>query len=683
MIFKKLKLENIRSYESLEIEFPKGSLLLSGDIGAGKTSILLALQFALFGLQPGQKGASLLKQGQDKAHVYLEVEVDGRSIMIERALKRGKDNSISQENSSITIDNEKQELSASEIKERVVQLLDYPKEFAKKSNLLYKFTVYTPQEEMKSIIQEKPEIRLGTLRHIFGIDRYRRIKENLQIFLSKIKEQIKFKEMEIREINSLKEKLQIQTEKKIKLAREINNLSFDFKNLNQQKEKAEQGLNAAKKLIEQKQELDSDLTKKEIELRGKKELIERLEKGIFLMQKQIAEKPDFSYERLREVTALLQKHRQILDDFNAKLMNLNSKISVLESKKENFIELKNKVISLKECPTCLQSVGDEHKERFSKKTKFDIEDINRELEPRVSDKNQTEKDIEKEKQLTQRYESGKNMLEQNKIRFEHQKDIEIKIKSDNIILERTFKQTSEIEKQIKEINEKLKNFEQTEKIFEQRQEVFDDISSKQREMEIILAEKNKEIEILKKYLEELQEQIIKKEKVKEQINYLRELQDWLEEKFLSLIILIETNVMAKLRSEFSKIFNEWFSVLVTDSLYVKLDEDFTPLIINQDYEIDYAFLSGGERTAVALAYRLALNQVLNSLLSRIKTKDIIILDEPTDGFSEQQLDKMRDIFDQLKLEQIILVSHEQKIEGFVDNIIRIKKDGVSQVEGPD
>ena len=137
--------------------------------------------------------------------------------------------------------------------------------------------------------------------------------------------------------------------------------------------------------------------------------------------------------------------------------------------------------------------------------------------------------------------------------------------------------------------------------------------------------------------------------------------------------------MEQLRNEFSVIFTEWFSILVSDSLEVRLDEDFTPIIRNQDYEIDYAFLSGGERAAIALAYRLSLNQVLNSQ-SNIKTKGIIILDEPTDGFSTEQIYKMRDIFEQLKAEQIIIVSHEEKMEGFVDNVIRIKKDGTSRIE---
>ncbi len=66
------------------------------------------------------------------------------------------------------------------------------------------------------------------------------------------------------------------------------------------------------------------------------------------------------------------------------------------------------------------------------------------------------------------------------------------------------------------------------------------------------------------------------------------------------------------------------------------------------FEIDYEFLSGGERTAVALAYRLSLTQVLNSFLSKIRTKEVVILDEPTDGFSSEQIDKMRDLFEQLK-----------------------------------
>ena len=184
----------------------------------------------------------------------------------------------------------------------------------------------------------------------------------------------------------------------------------------------------------------------------------------------------------------------------------------------------------------------------------------------------------------------------------------------------------------------------------------------------------KEKEFLSREMQELSKEIVEKENIKKQLAYINELNDWLSNNFLSLMEFTERNIMIKLREEFSKIFNEWFSVLVSDMLIARLDENFTPVVEQQGYEIEYAYLSGGERTAVALAYRLALNQVINSLLSRIKTKDFLILDEPTDGFSEQQLDKMRDVLSQLNVQQLIIVSHESKIEGFVDNIIRFQKE---------
>ena len=60
--------------------------------------------------------------------------------------------------------------------------------------------------------------------------------------------------------------------------------------------------------------------------------------------------------------------------------------------------------------------------------------------------------------------------------------------------------------------------------------------------------------------------------------------------------------------------------------------------------LDIRSLSGGEKTSVALSYRLALNKVINDLIGNIKTKNIIILDEPTYGFSSEQLDKVREVF---------------------------------------
>jgi len=681
MLFKKLKLENIRSFENLEIEFLKGSTLLVGNIGSGKTSVLLGLQFALFGLQPGQKGASILRQGCDFARAVLELEIGTDNILLERTIRRSSKGSVTQDSNVITVNGEREELSTSEMKDRVVRLLNYPKEFVKKSNLLYKFTVYTPQEEMKAIVQERPEVRLDTLRHIFGIDRYKRIKDNAGIFLSKIKEAVKIKEVLASELNMLKEKLAFEGEKKIGLSRETNNLKIEYEGLVEKKEEAEEKLNLVQSEIDEKKEIDSEVSNLEVSLQGKKDLESRMKKEIFLMQKQKGERIDFSEERLRAVSELLEKHKKIMEDKNKDFLDICSKISVLESKKENPEKMKERVLSLENCPTCFQTVGREHKEKISKRMRYEIEEINIELEDKLHKKSIVEKDVEKEKELIKGYESDLSKLQQDRIKYNHQREVETKIKSDSFVLDRTTNEIEELKKKIEELKKRSEEFLKVQEKFDIAREEFKSFNEIVRLKEITLAEKNKELEILKDNLEDLRLEISKKEKIREDADRLRSLQNWISDKFIHMINMTEKNVMAKLRSEFSNIFSEWFSMLVSDSMEVRLDEDFTPQITNQGYEIDYDFLSGGERTAVALAYRLSLNQVLNSMLSRIKTKDIVILDEPTDGFSSEQIDKMRDIFDQLKAEQTILVSHEQKIEGFVDHVIRVRKEGVSEVEG--
>jgi len=683
MIFKKLVLKNIRSYEDVEITFPKGSILLAGEIGAGKTSILLGIQFALFGLQPGQKGASILRTGNDTAYAGLEIEIEGETITLERTIKKSKNGSITQDSNIITTSKGSEEISTSEMKDRVMRLLNYPKEFAKKSNLLYKFTVYTPQEEMKSIIEERPEVRLDTLRHIFGIDRYKRIKDNAAILVQNVKEQIKIKEVLVGELNLLKEKFVIENEKKIILARDSNTLTIDSTKLLTKKETLDQKKAEVSEIIEENKKISVAIDNSNIRLQAKKDTEDRMKKEIMILQKQTNQEIDFSEERLSSIKELYEKHKQLVEESTKKMLNVHSVISVLESKKERPLKLKEKVISLENCPTCFQTVGNEHKEKISKRSNFEIEDINRELEQKILEKNNLIKILEKEKELVRGYELDKNTLEQNKIKFEHQNTLQTKIKSDAFILDRVRNEKISIEKELDDLKNQMGNFKESEEIYQRINLEENDLNEEIRKNQIELATKNKELELVKSRLEELRQEISSKERLRKEINYLRELQDWIQEKFITLINVTEKNVMAKLRVEFSSIFCEWFAVLVPDALSVRLNEDFTPIISNQDYEIEYDFLSGGERTAVALSYRLSLNQVLNSMLSKIKTKDIVILDEPTDGFAIEQIEKMRDIFDQLNAEQMIIVSHEEKIEGFVDHIRKVEKMDTSRIENPE
>jgi exonuclease SbcC len=132
--------------------------------------------------------------------------------------------------------------------------------------------------------------------------------------------------------------------------------------------------------------------------------------------------------------------------------------------------------------------------------------------------------------------------------------------------------------------------------------------------------------------------------------------------------------MTKVYHDFNALFQQWFGLLIEDSVLVaRLDAEFSPVMQQNGYDTEVGNLSGGEKTACALAYRLALNKVITALHSSVHTKDILILDEPTDGFSGEQIDKLRDVLDQLRARQIILVSHEPKIESLADHVLKVVK----------
>ena len=198
MILKSLNLSNIRSYLSEEISFPQGSVLLSGDIGSGKSSILLAIEFALFRIRRGQlSGNSLLRYGKRQAEVELKFQIDKKEIIINRSLKRSGGNVV-QDSGYLIVDGKKSEGTPTELKSKILKVLGYPQEMLRKSkSLIYRYTIYTPQERMKEILLEDRETRLDTLRKVFGIDKYKKIRENTILFTRKVKKNISEKKIKI------------------------------------------------------------------------------------------------------------------------------------------------------------------------------------------------------------------------------------------------------------------------------------------------------------------------------------------------------------------------------------------------------------------------------------------------------------------------------------------------------
>jgi len=246
MLLKKIRLENIRSYLAEEINFPESSVLLSGDIGSGKSTVLLAIEFVLFGLSQGM-GNALLRNGQDRGSVELHFSLDNKNIVIKRTIKRTPIG-VTQDSGYLVINNEKIEGTATELKAKIIDLLNYPKELLTKSkSLIYKYTVYTPQEEMKTILLSDKNSRLETLRKVFGIDKYKRITQNSEFFIKQLK--TKTREFEIR-IEPLDKKTIEKNEKQ----QELEKATEEIKNIQKNYEKNILQLNDKKQEINQIEE---------------------------------------------------------------------------------------------------------------------------------------------------------------------------------------------------------------------------------------------------------------------------------------------------------------------------------------------------------------------------------------------------------------------------------------------
>lgn len=91
MFFKKLHLKNFKSYEDAEITFNNGITIIVGENGAGKSTILEGISFALFKQHGARKIEDLVRNNSNGSmSVELEFVVDGKEYKISRQRSSSK-----------------------------------------------------------------------------------------------------------------------------------------------------------------------------------------------------------------------------------------------------------------------------------------------------------------------------------------------------------------------------------------------------------------------------------------------------------------------------------------------------------------------------------------------------------------------------------------------------------------
>ena len=653
MKIKGISLKNIRSYVDAEITFPPGAVLLEGDIGAGKTTLLMAIEFALLGSGDVDL-SSLLRVGEDNGSVELTFEHNSKIYTIKRKLKRSG-NSVSQVNRcELYIESEKgtqhEILSPQELKFRLLSELGLRENVNRSKSSVFRYSVYTPQEEMKKILYEDPKDRKETIRRIFGVDKYAVISNTASEIRRGVSKDIKYLEEEIKERSDLEREFSNIKENKKNAITDIEKLEKEISNLNLKEKEAELILTSQTSALGQLQE--------------RRKHIESLNREISEIQKRIERNKEYLKQKEDELNNLKkQVPKDYLSPENIDKMIIESEkifMEIRDRKMEIEKELYNyrSLISRGVCPTCGRPI---HGEEFKSKIEA-LEIQHKEILTKLSEADEKLKKLKK-----QQDESRGN--EKILIRIAEKEKSILETKSQ---IDESVQHLESLRKVLSELSFDDEEFSKAEISVKQARE-------KREEIKISKEKAIGKLEALKaslKNLEERETEILEKlENIKNKeikLDKLRKAHTILE--FLENIVpSMEASVLSAINSKISTLISAWFSRLVPDqSKEVQIDPSFAPIIKQSGYEMSVNALSGGERSALALAYRLALSSVLSS---NSTAPGLLILDEPTDGFSKEQLQRFGDVLRDLSFEQIIMVSHETELENVADNIIRIVKSG--------
>ena len=802
MILNSLIIDNIRSYEHEEIEFPRGISLFEGDIGSGKSTVLMAIEFALFGLG-SQKAESLLSKKYESGSVILDFSVDGEKYEIKRTLVR-KNSGVNQDpkNSWIKIDGEKELLSPSELKQRVLQVLKFNEPADPKAeSKIFRYAIFTPQEAMKEVLFDSRR-RLETIRKAFGIEDYSIAHSNAREVLTEIKSKsavlkerfsdITQLESEIAESKKCISKLELEIfqnekdntilkvdeRKKVLELKELQSRNNDLVKLESRKENLKEKIETGKSRINS---IEHEFADNEMELKEDNEKLEKLleikkpetTKSIPEIIKEIKKFQEINNELIKlksEKESLSDDISRLKEKFgekiNSDLNSMQNTLNDLQGEKESLAKFADEIDekldkvkgqqvqkrTLKEslekeiakfsqlgnaCPTCKQEITEGHHHSLVGEKQKEVESLKTELKSITDyffESNSKSKEIqnqlkmyEKEIVETQRiipgideYKTksvrlqqldteslekefqdskfeGKNPVEyytelkDNLIKFENVTDqikqiIESKQKVERTIVnykkevDEILTQISDAEIEMKQIHKELESFGNLGLNVSVKEGELNSLRRKIMEKVSKIAASTENIKNQTEKINQNESKIIQSKKWKSKYKKFDQFQQWLEIFFIPTISQIEKQVLLSILQNFNETYRRWYSILVEDpTKESRIDEDFTPIVNQDGYDQEIGYLSGGEKTSIALAYRLTLNSLMRKETESMKS-NLLILDEPTDGFSKNQLGKIREVLDELKSEQIILVSHEKELEAYVDNIFQIsKQDGMSKV----
>ena len=682
-MIRNIELVDFLSHSDTKLEFDSGATVFVGENGAGKSSIIDAITFSLFGEHTRKNNKGLIRRGANQGFAKIEFSANGKNYQAIRKIdSKGTLTAQFTEN----VDGKYSTIAEGERKQFGESMTKHVEEAFAMDFEKLQIASIVQQGELNSIIKAKPKEFKELLNAIIGIDKLDTALASMRTvqreFRTSIQEKFGYDDTQV-----------VLLENKIaEYENESKNAQPKLEQLDVEKKEQELLITKLEKQIQNDSTKESQL--KDLESR-KKEWQEYAKDVIKSIQNEVAEKEEIVNE-CKPCFAISKNKNEIESEINKiqkELSVIESELSDLEKKQvrlEEHEELAEKLV-LKDgkCPVC-DSTVDHLKPLFQKKH---IEDEIDGIEKKIAELENKKEELEQNNvSLTNDLEEIKKaetILSTHKIKNESQLDeisAEIKAKVKQMqkipltIIPGHLVGVANLDSHAKTIYESIVSLEKSTIGFDQ-QELQKNIESRADSM-TRLTQINQEygeisgnIKKAKIELEKLGSTVTELKHVKRYVTELENIQENVYNR--------DGPVGKSLRSWSLEIISqkasEYLEKLNTKIQRISLSEktrDVNISCYSRNTTLDIESLSGGEQVSVALALRLGMSHLLGA-----SNLNFMILDEPTahlDGERRKSLVNVLSQLTSLKEDdssmQFIIITHDAEIfdDSSVENIYKFE-----------
>ncbi len=652
-----VRLRNWKSHLDSDLSFSKGVNGIIGIMGSGKSSIMQAISFALFGTFSGLSSRRLAindlimrkPHSKEASSVEIGFEIGGKKYTVSREIRLDKGTV----NAEIREGGKLLEVSPRGVTGQVERILQTDHD-------LFSRAVYSEQNGLDYFLNIPKGKRMAQIDDMLKLDRYEKAREagvSVRNRMGTMREE-RMKTIREMEERNVEERIRATGRELEKKREEMEEAGRSLGAVRKEREELEKILERADEELKERRERVSELNGKIMfissrvkELDEKKERMEKIRKELGKLKKSLGDDPLGEYE----------KRKKSLED---SMKELHRKEALLDETRKGLDDLME---SGDRCPVCESPLPSGKKEDLRKHKESHIRKLEQEIRELGESAGKEESGLSEMKDMMDEMKGKEREMEDLG-------DLEQNIKAGE-------KESEELRRMVSELVSRIREAEERES---ERRGKLRDAHGRERELAV--------------KLEDTEEMIREKESVLEELEKDR---DTLErhrkdvERFggISESMGRFTNVLSKtqdqLRDEFLKTVNFIMNSVWTE-LYPYGDFGDIRLAIENDYVLQLKgtrgwtsvdMVSGGERTLASLSLRIAFSLAFTPNLKWL------ILDEPTHNLDQNAIQHFGNVLkDRLGnfIDQVFLITHEESLSDYITgNLYRMERDketdGVTRV----